>query len=111
VFVRLRLALIPLTVLLLVAAFLPSAGTAQPRMLIGLQDDPTFRWRPDRAAAFSMAQRANAGIVRTTVYWSRIAETRPGNAANPFDKAYRFSDLDEFVRNAGLHGMEVMLTI
>jgi hypothetical protein len=80
-------------------------------MLVGLQDDPTLRWRPDRAAAFRLAQRAHAGIVRTTVYWSRIAPRRPRQAANPFDKAYRFSDLDEFVRNAGLHGMEVMLTI
>jgi hypothetical protein len=80
-------------------------------MLVGFQDDPAFRWRPNRAAAFRMAQQTHAGIVRTTVYWSRIAQTRPRNAANPFDRAYRFSDLDEFVRNAGLHGMEVMLTI
>ena len=47
------------------------------------------------------AQQAHAGIVRTTVYWSRIAQTRPANGANPFDPAYRFDDLDEFVRNAG----------
>ena len=80
-------------------------------MLVGFQDDPAFRWRPNRAAAFRMAQQTHAGIVRTTVYWSRIAETKPRNATNPFDRAYRFSDLDEFVRNAGLHGMEVMLTI
>ena len=39
------------------------------------------------------------------------ARRGPANGANPFDPAYRFDDLDEFVRNAGLHGMEVMLTI
>ena len=80
-------------------------------MLIGFQDDPSLRWRDDRLAVWDLAQQAGAGIVRTTVYWSRIAETKPANGANPFDPAYRFDDLDEFVRNAGLHGMEVMLTI
>ncbi len=95
----------------LVAAAFPIAASAYPRMLVGFQDDPSFRWRDDRAGVFNLAQQANAGIVRTTVYWSRIAETKPANAANPFDPAYRFDDLDEFVRNAGMHGMEVMLTI
>jgi hypothetical protein len=89
----------------------PLVASAAPRMLIGFQDDPSLRWRDDRLSVFDNAQQANAGIVRTTVYWSRIAETRPANAANPFDPAYAFDDLDEFVRNAGMHGMEVMLTI
>lgn len=92
-------------------ALMPSAASAQPRMLIGFQDDPSLRWRDDRLAVWDMAQQAGASIARTTVYWSRIAETKPTNGANPFDPAYRFDDLDEFIRNAGLHGMEVMLTI
>ena len=95
----------------LAALVIPVLASAQPRMLVGFQDDPSLRWRDDRLAVFDMAQQANAGIVRTTVYWSRIVETRPTNATDPFDPAYRFDDLDEFVRNAGLHGMEVMLTI
>lgn len=106
---RLRLSL-ALSVCAL-AALLPSAASAQPRMLIGFQDDPSLRWRDDRLAVWDMAQQSGAGIARTTVYWSRIAEKKPANAGNPFDPAYRFDDLDEFVRNAGLHGMEVMLTI
>jgi Glycosyl hydrolases family 39 len=93
------------------ATLFPAAASAQPRMLIGFQDDPSLRWRDDRLAVWDTAQQAGAGIARTTVYWSRIAETKPANGANPFDPAYRFDDLDEFVRNAGLHGMEVMLTI
>jgi Cellulase (glycosyl hydrolase family 5) len=103
--------LLPLTTLVLAGLLLPHSAFARPKMLIGLQDDPSLRWSSDRAAAFRLAQRAHAGIVRTTVYWSRVAPTRPKNPANPFDRAYRLSDLDEFVRNAGLHGMEVMLTI
>jgi hypothetical protein len=107
-----RLRLIPVTVACALAAMIfPLIASAAPRMLIGFQDDPSLRWRDDRLDAFTLAQKANAGIVRTTVYWSRIAETRPANATNPFDPTYRFDDLDEFVRNAGLNGMEVMLTI
>ena len=107
-----RFRLIPVTLACALAALvLPVIASAQPRMLVGFQDDPSLRWRDDRLSVFDIAQQANAGIVRTTVYWSRIAETRPANGADPFDPAYRFDDLDEFVRNAGLHGMEVMLTI
>ncbi len=91
--------------------YLAAAASAEPKMLVGFQDDPSLRWRDDRQRVFDLAEAANAGIVRTTVYWSRIAERRPANATNPFDPAYRFDDLDEFVRNAGMHGMEVMLTI
>jgi hypothetical protein len=107
-----RLRLILATAACALAAMVsPLLASAQPRMLIGFQDDPSLRWRDDRLNLFDHAQQAHAGIVRTTVYWSRIAQTRPANAISPFDSVYRFDDLDEFVRNAGLHGMEVMLTI
>ena len=43
--------------------------------------------------------------------WAIIAPTRPANAANPFDKAYRFDDLDELVRNTQERDMEVLITI
>jgi hypothetical protein len=96
------------TVMLLMPA---AAATAAPRMYVGFQDDPSFRWKDDRTAVLDLAQKANASIVRTTVYWNLVAPTRPANAANPFDPAYRFDDVDELVRNAQYRGMEVMLTI
>jgi hypothetical protein len=107
---RFRLMLVTVACALAALVF-PLLASAQPKMLIGFQDDPSLRWRDDRLNVFDLAEQARAGIVRTTVYWSRIAESRPARATNPFDSAYRFDDLDEFVRNAGLHGMEVMLTI
>jgi aryl-phospho-beta-D-glucosidase BglC (GH1 family) len=94
-----------------ITAAAPTSALAGIRMYMGFQDDPSLRWRDDRAAVFDQAQQANAGIVRTTVYWSRIAPVRPAQAANAFDASYRFDDLDEFVRNAQLRGIEVMLTI
>lgn len=94
-----------------ITAAAPTSALAGIRMYMGFQDDPSLRWKDDRAAVFDQAQQANAGVVRTTVYWSRIAPLRPAQAANPFDASYRFDDLDEFVRNAQLRGIEVMLTI
>ncbi len=96
----------------LFAAFVASSSaSAAERMWFGVQDDPTLRWRNDRAAMFDELHQYGASIVRTTVYWSQTAPQRPANAADPFDPAYRFADLDEFVRNAATRGIAVMLTI
>ena len=89
----------------------PVTAMAAERMWVGFQDDPSFRWREDRASMLDQAVTSNAGIVRTTVYWSRIAPFRPASPSNPFDPAYRWDDLDEFVRSAQFRGLETLLTI
>src|ERR1043166_8981297 len=83
----------------LLALAISGSASAAVRMLVGFQDDPSFRWRDDRANTLERAQSVNAQIARTTVYWSRTASTRPANARNPNDHAYNFGDLDEFVTN------------
>jgi hypothetical protein len=100
-----------LLVAAVVAALAPAAATAAPRMLVGFQDDPTFRWRPDRTVLLDRAVQANARIVKTTIYWYDVASERPARAANPFDPAYAFDDLDEFVRNAQGRGLDVLVSI
>ena len=62
-----------------------------------LHDEPQPRCSTRRASA-------NATIVRTLVDWSKTAPTRPANAADPFDPAYRLNDIDELVRNAQARG-------
>jgi aryl-phospho-beta-D-glucosidase BglC (GH1 family) len=96
---------------LLVAGAAASSASAADHMWMGFQDDPALRWRSDRSEMFDRAQQLNSSVVRTTVYWSKAAPKRPANAKNPFDRAYNFSDLDEFVRNAATRGIAVMLTI
>ncbi len=98
-------------VCLLVALVAPISAMAADRMFVGFQDDPSFRWRQDRATVLDSAAEANAGVVRTTVYWSKVAARRPSNATNPNDPAYRWDDLDELVRSAQFRGMETLLTI
>ena len=102
-----RLALL----LFLVALAAPAAASAGPRMWMGFQDDPYFRWLPERFFVRDRAMQANATLMKTTVYWFNTAPRRPANAANPFDPAYRWEDLDEFVRQAGDRDLEVMLSI
>ena len=97
--------------LLLLAAAAPATALGTERMPVGFQDDPSFRWRDDRASNLTTASTASATIVRTTVYWSRAAATRPVNPTDPFDPAYRLEDVDELVRNAALRGMTVVLSI
>jgi hypothetical protein len=97
--------------LILLAAVLPAAATSAPRMPVGFQDDPSFRWRDDRITNFNNAMSTSATIIRTTAYWSRIAPARPANATDPFDPGYHFEDIDELVRNAAYRGMTVLLTI
>ncbi len=100
-----------LVVVGLAAVTLVTAATAADRMWIGFHDDPILRFDGDRQEALDRARGNNATILRTLVDWSAIAPVKPGNPADPFDPAYRFDDLDEFVRNAQQRGMEVVLTI
>jgi polysaccharide biosynthesis protein PslG len=82
-------------------------------MWFGFLDDQTFRWAPehDRAGAWSQAKAAHASVVRTVVRWDEIASSRPTHRLNPFDPAYNFKDLDDFVIHAQQRGIEVLLTL
>jgi hypothetical protein len=95
----------------LVALLSPAVASPAPRMYVGFHDDVAFRWSPNRANVLGQARSANATIVRTLVDWSKTAPTRPSNPTNSFDRAYRFDDVDELVRNAQAKGLEVIITI
>jgi hypothetical protein len=90
---------------------LPASASAAGRMLVGFMDDANFRWADDRMEMLDQAQAANGQVIRTIANWRTIAETRPANAANPFDSAYNFADLDELVRGAQQRDIEVLISI
>ena len=95
----------------LTLALAAGSASAEERMWIGFHDDPVLRYGNDRQAELDKVRAANATIVRTLVEWRSVAPKRPGSATNSFDPAYRFADLDEFVRNTQQRGMEVLMTI
>ena len=100
--------LVAATVVLALAA---GSASAEERMWIGFHDDPVLRYGNNRQAELDKVRGANATIVRTLVEWRSVAPKRPKSATNSFDPAYRFADLDEFVRNTQQRGMEVLMTI
>jgi len=103
-----RFALLALTAFLLIGA---ATASAQPRMPIGFFDDPTFRWSADRMDNLQRASAAGASIIHTTATWSALAPTRPADASNGDDPAYKLADLDELVQRASSYGMRVMINI
>jgi hypothetical protein len=94
-----------------VSLLTPALAFGGSRMYVGFHDDPNFRFEENRAALLDQARDANSTVVRTLVTWASVAPKRPRNAANPFDPAYRFDDIDELVRNTQRRGMEVLLTV
>ena len=104
--------LTPLIAAVIAAAVLVPVATSADRMWTGFHDDPILRFDDNRQDEMTLATSTNgASILRTLVTWADVAPTKPANAANPFDPAYKFDDLDEFVRNAQLRDSEVLITI
>ena len=81
------------------------------RLLVGFQDDASFRWAADRARMLDDARDAHAVVIRTTLVWAQAAPRRPADAASSFDPAYRFDELDDLARNAQQRGIELLITI
>jgi len=103
---------VPIIVAILVAAVLVPVATSADRMWVGFHDDPVLRFDANRQSEIEVATATNnASILRTLVTWADVAPTKPANAANSFDPAYRFNDIDEFVRNAQAQGSEVLMTL
>ncbi len=100
-----------LVVSMLLALSAVSSAAAADRMWMGFHDDPVFRWNDGRMDELDKAVFEHATIIRTLVTWASVAPTKPANAANPFDPAYKLDDVDELVRNAQARGMEVLITI
>ena len=88
----------------LAAALVAPAASAADRMWVGFHDDPVLRFDGGRTEAMDRARGNGASVVRTLIDWSKAAPTRPTDATDPFDPAYRFDDVDEVVRNAQQRG-------
>jgi hypothetical protein len=97
----------------LLSALGAAAAQAAPRAYVGVLDDESLRWSPaaQRLASWSLLQQDHASVTRTMVDWAVVAARRPADGADPFDPAYRWRDLDDFVRNAQQRGIEVLLTL
>jgi cellulase (glycosyl hydrolase family 5) len=103
-----RFALVAALVLIAVPAATANAARQMP---VGFFDDVSFRFSPDAQQNLAAASAAGASVIHTTANWSLIAATRPANAANGDDPAYKLTDLDDLVANASRSGLRVMINI
>ena len=97
--------------LALLALTLATPAMSASRMWIGFQDDPNLRWNDHRPSAREQTVAEHATMLRTWAYWPYIAPQQPTDPTDSDDPAYRFQDLDEFVRQAQIHGQEVLITL
>ena len=81
------------------------------RLLIGFQDDGSFRWADDRAEVLDRARESGTAIIRTIVVWEQTAPRRPSDPTDPFEASYRLDDVDELARGAQERGIELLISI
>ena len=103
-----RLVLVALAALIAIPA---ATVHAAQRMPIGFFDDPSFRWSAAREQSLQLASSEGASVIHTTATWAALAPTRPADATNGDDPAYKLTDLDDLVFQAGLYNLRVMINI
>jgi Glycosyl hydrolase catalytic core len=83
--------------------------TLQSGMLVGFYDDAELYGRT--AWTFRQLRSLRAGIVRITIDWASVAKRRPKAPANPADKAYNWTAVDNVVSQAAQNRVRVLATI
>jgi hypothetical protein len=78
-------------------------------MLVGFYDDEQVYGRT--VWAFRQLRTLRAGIVRITIPWSTLAKRRPKRPAEPADKAYNWTGVDNVVKQAAENKVRVLATI
>jgi hypothetical protein len=78
-------------------------------MLVGFYDDEQVYGRT--VWAFRQLRTLRAGIVRITIPWSTVAKRRPKRPAEPADKAYNWTGVDNVVKQAAENKVRVLATI
>jgi Glycosyl hydrolase catalytic core len=78
-------------------------------MLVGFHDDEQVFGRT--AWAFRQLRSLRAGIVRVTIDWASVAKRRPVSPANPADRAYNWTAVDNVISEAARNKIRVLATI
>jgi hypothetical protein len=101
-----------LVLVLLCAALGAGRANASPYALYGIQDDAWLRYGNGSVTERAMQLKSmGVGIVRFTLRWDQVAPTRPANARNPGDKAYKFAPFDEIFAALKAEKIPVVVTI
>lgn len=103
--------------LLGLGALAPAAGAAPadtlpPGLTLALQDD-VLPVVPETGIGGRIDLLASTGVrvTRVDVLWNTVAPRRPGNGADPADRAYRWSRYDTIVDGLTARGIAVILNV
>jgi hypothetical protein len=86
-----------------------SYRTLRSGMLVGFYDDAEIYGRTDWA--FRQLTSLRAGIIRFNIDWASVARRRPASPANPADRAYNWTAVDNVVSQAARNKVRVLATI
>lgn len=89
---------------------LPTTPSA-PRAAVAVQDDRLVNLDTPVAERIPMIAATGASMARIDVFWKDVAPTRPADATDPADPAYRFDRLDAIVTGLKGHGIEPILAV
>ena len=99
-------------VLLAVAACLLALAAAPPASAASLEKAFWGPTQVDGVSQFPIYDDLGVTIFQLAVRWSDVAPTRPQNARDPLDPAYRWpDDVDFAIGEAKRHGMKVLLQL
>jgi hypothetical protein len=107
------LRLFALVAMVVAAASVASTASASSRLIKGLFDEAnTLTGNPDRT--FPILKQLRTKALRTNLYWGGrygVANTKPLNATDPDDPAYRWALYDRTVNYAQQFGIKVVFSI
>ena len=89
-----------------------NSGNAAPGALYGIQDDAWLVHGPGTLESrLDELDRLGVDVVRYTLRWDAIAETRPASARDHRDFAYDWSGADAVLRGLRRHGIQPLVTL
>jgi hypothetical protein len=108
---RLRLvALLAVTAVAFAAA--NAAAEASPRVQYGVQDDAWLLYGPETPTQrIRILQKLGVDVVRMTIRWDTVAQSRPDDPRNPDDPAYRWELYDPILQRLQGAGIGVLLSL
>jgi hypothetical protein len=83
----------------------PGSASASRYLKVGLIDDEQTLRSATPDIALEKLQELNAQVLKVSLYWNRVAPTRPNDPTDPADPAYDWTEVDRMAIGAQERGM------
>ena len=107
-----RFQLAALVGVLTLALFVPTGANASTHVQYGVQDDAWLLYGPEAPAKrIQILQRLGVDLVRLTLRWDNVAESRPADPRDPNDPAYNWELYDGILSRLRAAHINVLLSL